>query len=188
MRAFAIAGCLGYALLSARAAQAQCYELVDVTCPIRNEISIGVGPTTEKLAVAIAWTSTKRVGLYVRFFPGLDPEEPPRVNSTITTQSASEFGLTYRLLTPLTVGVGYGRFEETVSSYGALDPFTFRPILADRETAFKKGPSLLVVYAFAPPRRPIGFSISVSAGAVGSGAAIGTTLRFPKGGATPGVK
>ncbi len=174
--------------LAAAEVNAQCYEIVDVFCPIRSEVTLSVGPSTEKLAVSGAWTATKRVGLYARIFPGLDPRVRPRENATVTAQSASEFGVTYRLRTPLTVGVGYGKFKEAVRSFGANDPFTFLPTLIDESTLLRSGPSVFVAYAFAPPKRPIGLAITLSAGVIGSGVSIGTTLRFPKGGATPGVK
>ncbi len=158
----------------------QCPPETAVTCPARREVTAVVGWAPESYSVGIAWTSVRRFGAYVRLFPGLDPAPRSVPNSIVTAESQLEFGVAYRLTAPITIGIGYGKYTRTDTEYGGVDPITFRPSLVSRERTSEAGPALFVAWALHPPRRAIGVALSGSVGVVGSGVAIGTTLRFPR--------
>jgi hypothetical protein len=130
--------------------------------------------------VGISWTSVRRFGVYFRVFPGLDPSPGSAPDTTIRAESLVEYGVSYRLTAPITIGIGYGKFVRTDTDYGAIDPFNGQPTFIDRVRTEEKGPSLFVAYSFHPPTRAIGLAASASLGVVGSGVALGTTLRFPR--------
>lgn len=159
---------------------AQCPPEVAVTCPARRELTAAAGWAPESYTVGIAWTGVRRVGAYVRFFPGLEPNPRSIENETVRSESLSEFGVAYRLTAPLTIGAGWGRYSRTDKEYGSIDPITFQPALLSQESSSRSGPALFIAYAFHPPERAIGLAITASLGAVGSGVGIGTTLRWPK--------
>lgn len=158
----------------------QCPPETAVTCPARREVTAVAGWAPESYSVGIAWTSVRRLGAYVRIFPGLDPAPRSVPNSTVTAESQLEYGLAYRLTAPLTIGVGFGKYTRTDTEYGGIDPVTFRPSLVGRERSSESGPALFVAWALHPPNRAIGLALSGSVGVVGSGVAVGTTLRFPR--------
>lgn len=179
MRAHPLLILVAGASLSTTELAAQCAESIDVACPARNEVTLAAGVSTLATTVAVAWTSPRRIGAYVRTFPTLQSTPASRADAVVTAEEAQEFGVTYRVRTALTLGVGYVRRGTTERTYGPLDLVTFRPTLIDIVESEKRGPSVFLAYAFHPPTRQIGFALSLSAGVVGSGAAIGTTLRFP---------
>lgn len=157
----------------------QCAAAVAVTCPARREITAVAGYAPESFSLGFSWTTVRRFGVYARFFPGLDPSPGSAPDTTIRAESLTEYGIAYRLTAPITIGLGYGRFTRTDTDYGGIDPVNFRPTFIERRRSGKSGPALFVAYAFHAPTRAIGLAASVSIGAVGSGLAVGTTLRFP---------
>ena len=158
----------------------QCPANVAATCPARREIIALVGWAPESPSVGVSWTAVRRLGVYLRFFPGLDPSPGSRPDTTIRAESLVEYGVAYRLTAPITLGIGYGRFTRSDTEYGALDPVNNRPTFIDRVRTESSGPSLFIAYSFHPPTRPIGLAASASVGVVGSGVSLGTTLRFPR--------
>jgi hypothetical protein len=158
----------------------QCAANVAATCPARREIIALVGWAPESPSVAFSWTAVRRFGAYMRIFPGLEPAPPSAPDTTIRAESLVEYGVSYRLTAPITIGVGYGRFTRTDTDYGPLDIISGQPTFIDRVRSEEKGPSLFIAYSFSRPTRAIGFVASASVGVVGSGAAIGTSLRFPR--------
>lgn len=162
------------------AAGPQCAAAVAVTCPARNEVVAVAGWAPESYSAGVAWTGVRRLGAYVRLFPGLDPNPGTAANSTVTAESLTEYGVTYRWTPRVTVGAGWGRYAKRVREYSSIDIVTGQPTLLSSESSGKSGPALLVAYSFHAPPRAIGFAVSASAGVVGSGVSIGTTLRFPR--------
>jgi hypothetical protein len=157
----------------------QCPADVAVTCPARREITLIGGWAPESYSVGIAWTGVKRLGAYVRVFPGLDPSPRSSPNTTTNAESIFEFGLAYRVTAPITLGVGVVKHSRTETEYGGIDTNTGRPTLVARNSYSKVSPALFIAYAFHPPQRAIGLAASASAGIAGYGAGLGVSLRFP---------
>lgn len=158
----------------------RCAPEAAVTCPARNELTVVAGWAPESYSTGFAWTGVRRLGAYLRAFPGLDPSPGTRPNATVTAESLREFGLAYRWSPRLTVGAGWGRYTKEVNEYSSVDINTGQPTLLSSESSATSGPALFLAWAFHPPPRAIGFAASISVGAAGSGVAIGTSLRFPR--------
>jgi hypothetical protein len=158
----------------------QCAANVAATCPARREIIAVGGWAEESPSVGVSWTTVRRFGAYIRLFPGLEPKPGSAPDTTIRAESLREFGASYRLTGAITIGVGWGQYVRTDTEYGAIDPLGGRPVLIDKDRVSESGPSLFLAYAFHKPSRAIGLAASASLGVVGSGVAIGTTLRFPR--------
>jgi hypothetical protein len=138
-----------------------------------HEVALGFGPTSNGGCLLFSWTSPARVGVYARMFPTLQDDQEPSPNSTVTDETAGEFGIAVRITPWLTLGAGFGRYEKVVTSYGDPDWLFGVPSYLGEEATEDTGAAALAIFTLTPRDKAAALSLAVSLSPAGSGAAIG---------------
>jgi len=137
--------------------------------------AVGYGPQGPILVVS--WTGRRRWGAWFR----VDQQDVPRVmaNSTHVSTTAGSVGVGWRPRPRLTVGLGYGRKEETNTLYGEdVGNGEVIPVVLDVRKDRQDGLAAIGTWTF-PVNDTLGVAASASAGPGGFGAAVGVTFFFP---------
>ncbi len=135
---------------------------------------IAAGPSSHDLHLLMGWTSPRGIGLYVRGFPTLDDNHPAAAWTTITDEYAGEAGVTQRVSRALTVGLGWGRYERTVTTYGAPTWLFGIPATLDEAAEVHTGPSALAIFNLTTGTPSLAACLCLSP--AGSGVAFGLSF------------